>query len=56
MEKLVMFFNKNSSFPSWFSTLFTGLFFALLSIRLRIFSLLEKTGSRLTYDQVIRAR
>jgi tryptophan-rich sensory protein len=40
----------------------TGLFFSLwiifslLSIRSRIFSLLENTRSRLTYDQVIRPR
>ncbi|MDZ8140368.1 MAG: TspO/MBR family protein [Nostoc sp. DedQUE04] len=55
MEKLVMFID-NSSFPSWFSTLLAGLFFALLSIRSRIFSLLDNTRSRQTYDQVIRPR
>ncbi|MEH2166032.1 MAG: TspO/MBR family protein [Nostoc sp.] len=56
MEKLVMFVEDSSSFPSWFSTLLTGLFFALLSIRSRIFSLLDNTRSRQTYDQVIRPR
>ncbi len=56
MEKLVMLLDKNSSFPSWFSTLLTGLFFALLSIRSRIFSLLDNTRSRQTYDQIIRPR
>jgi tryptophan-rich sensory protein len=56
MEKLVMLIDNNSSFPSWFSTLLTGLFFALLSIRSRIFSLLDNTRSSKTYDQVIRPR
>ncbi|MGF1939285.1 MAG: TspO/MBR family protein [Nostoc sp. ChiQUE02] len=56
MEKLVMLIDNNSSFPSWFSTLVTGLFFALFSIRSRIFSLLDNTRSRQTYDQVIRPR
>lgn len=56
MGKLVILIDQNSSFPSWFSTLFTGLFFAILSIRSRIFSLLDNTRSRQTYDQVIRPR
>lgn len=56
MGKLVILIDNNSSFPSWFSTLFTGLFFAILSIRSRIFSLLDNTRSRQTYDQVIRPR
>ncbi|MEH1964923.1 TspO/MBR family protein [Nostoc sp.] len=56
MEKLVMLIDNNSSFPSWFSTLVTGLFFAVFSIRSRIFSLLDNTRSRQTYDQVIRPR
>jgi translocator protein len=56
MEKLVMLIDHNSSFPSWVSTLLTGLFFALISIRSRIFSLLDNTRSRQTYDQVIRPR
>ncbi|MEH2082261.1 MAG: TspO/MBR family protein [Nostoc sp.] len=55
MQKLVIFVEDNS-FPSWFSTLLTGLFFALLSIRSRIFSLLDNTRSRQTYDQVIKPR
>ncbi|MCG6138150.1 MAG: TspO/MBR family protein [Nostoc sp. LLA-1] len=54
MEKLVMLIDNNSSFPSWLSTLLTGLFFAVLSIRSRIFSLLDNTRSRQTYDQIIR--
>ncbi|MBD2362426.1 TspO/MBR family protein [Anabaena minutissima FACHB-250] len=56
MEKLVMLIDNNSFFPSWFSTLLTGLFFALLSIRSRIFSLLDNTRSRQTYDQIIRPK
>ncbi|MBE8986998.1 TspO/MBR family protein [Nostoc sp. LEGE 12450] len=56
MEKLVMLIDSNSSLPSWFSTLLTGLLFALLSIRSRVFSLLDNTRSRQTYDQVIRPR
>jgi tryptophan-rich sensory protein len=56
MENLVSSIDSNSSFPSWFSTLVTALFFALLSIRSRIFSLLDNTRSRTTYDQVIRPR
>jgi translocator protein len=56
MEKLVILIDNNSSLPSWFSTLLTGLFFALLSIRSRIFSLLDNTRSRQTYDQIIRPR
>lgn len=56
MEKLVSLIDNNSAFPSWFSTLVTALFFALLSIRSRIFSLLDNTRSRTTYDQVIRPR
>jgi benzodiazapine receptor len=56
MEKLVMLIDNNSAFPSWFSTLLAGLFFAILSIRSRIFSLLDNTRSRRTYDQVIRPK
>ncbi|MEA5627389.1 TspO/MBR family protein [Nostoc sp. UHCC 0251] len=56
MGKLVILIDNNSSFLSWFSTSFTGLFFAILSIRSRIFSLLDNTRSRQTYDQVIRPR
>ena len=56
MEKLVILIDNNSAFPSWFSTLVTALFFALLSIRSRIFSLLDNTRSRTPYDQVIRPR
>jgi translocator protein len=56
MEKLVMWIDNNSSFPTWFSTLLTGLFFCLLSIRSRLFSPLDNTRSRQTYDQIIRPR
>ena len=56
IEKLVNVLHSNSSFPSWFSTVVTVLFFGLLSIRSRIFSLLDNTRSRTTYDQVIRPR
>ncbi|MEJ1931207.1 tryptophan-rich sensory protein, partial [Nostoc sp. NIES-2111] len=54
MEKLVMWIDNNSSFPTWFSTLLTGLFFCLISIRSRLFSPLDNTRSRQTYDQIIR--
>ncbi len=37
MEKSVILVNNHSSFPSWLSTVFAGLFFTLLSIRSRIF-------------------
>ncbi|MBD2353145.1 TspO/MBR family protein [Tolypothrix sp. FACHB-123] len=56
MEKLVKLIDNNFDFPSWVSTVLAGLFFALLSIRSRIFSLLDNTRSRQTYDQVIRPR
>jgi tryptophan-rich sensory protein len=56
MEKLVMLIDNNSSLPNWFSTVLTGLFFAVLSIRSRMFSLLDNTRSRQTYDQIIRPR
>lgn len=56
MEKLIMFIDHNSGFSSWVSTALTGLFFAVLSVRSRIFSLLDNTRSRTTYDQVIRPR
>ncbi|MBD2664196.1 TspO and MBR-like protein [Richelia sinica FACHB-800] len=56
MEKLVSLIDSNTSFPGWFSTLITGLFFALLSVRSRIFSLLDNTRSSRTYDQVIRPK
>jgi benzodiazapine receptor len=56
MEKLVSLIDSNTSFPSWFSTLVTVLFFALLSVRSRIFSLLDNTRSSRTYDQVIRPK
>ncbi|MBD2147897.1 TspO/MBR family protein [Sphaerospermopsis sp. FACHB-1194] len=56
MENLVNLLDSNSAFPSWVSTVVTALFFALLSIRSRIFSLLDNTRSQTTYDQVIRPR
>ncbi|MCF4968439.1 TspO/MBR family protein [Nostoc sp. CMAA1605] len=56
MEKLIVLIDNSSSFPSWVSTLLAGLFFALLSLRSRIFSILDNTRSRQTYDQVIRPR
>lgn len=56
MEKLVNLIDSNSSFPGWFRTVVTVVFFGLLSIRSRVFSLLDNTRSRTTYDQVIRPR
>ncbi|MBD2436318.1 TspO/MBR family protein [Nostoc sp. FACHB-110] len=56
MEKLVTLIDNNSAIPSWVSTFLTGLLFAVFSIRSRIFSLLDNTRSRQTYDQVIRPK
>lgn len=56
MEKLVNLIDSNSNFPSWVSTVLTSLLFAVFSIRSRIFSLLDNTRSRQTYDQVIRPK
>ncbi len=56
MEKLVTRVDNYSSLPPWLSTLLAGLFFTLLSIRSRIFSLLDNTRSRQTYDDVIRPK
>ncbi len=56
MEKLVMLINNNPTFPNWVSTVLAGLFFTLLSIRSRIFSILDNTRSRKTYDDVIRPK
>ncbi|VEP18706.1 TspO and MBR like proteins [Hyella patelloides LEGE 07179] len=56
MEKLVTVVDNNSSLPHWLGTLLTALFFTLLSIRSRIFSLLDNTRSRQTYDDVIRPK
>ncbi|WP_375499009.1 TspO/MBR family protein [uncultured Nostoc sp.] len=56
MEKLVMLIDNNSSFSSWLNILLTGLFFAILSIRSRFFSLLDNTRSRQIYDQVIKPK
>lgn len=56
MEKLVMLINDNPDFPNWVSPLLAGLFFILLSIRSRLFSVLDNTRSRKTYDDVIRPK
>ncbi len=56
MEKLVTRVDNYSSLPSWLGILLAGLFFTLLSIRSRIFSLLDNTRSRQTYDDVIRPK
>ncbi|MBD2199151.1 MULTISPECIES: TspO/MBR family protein [Calothrix] len=56
MEKLVNLIDSNSAVPSWVSTVLTSLFFAVFSLRSRIFSLLDNTRSRQTYDQVIRPK
>ena len=50
MEKLVILVDNSSFFPNWLSTVFAGLFFTLLSIRSRIFSFLDNTRTRKTYD------
>ncbi len=56
MEKLVNLVDNSTFFPSWFNTLLAVLFFTLLSIRSRIFSLLDNTRSRRTYDDVVRPK
>ncbi|MGK7922563.1 MAG: TspO/MBR family protein [Trichodesmium sp.] len=56
MEKLVILVDNSSSFPSWLSTVFAGLFFALLSIRSRIFSPLDNTRTSRTYDSIVRPK
>jgi len=52
MEKLVTLVNNSSFLP----TLLAGLFFTLLSIRSRLFSPLDNTRSRKTYDEIIRPK
>ncbi|MEB3343696.1 tryptophan-rich sensory protein [Okeania sp.] len=56
MEKLVILVNNYSSFPNWLSTVFAGLFFALLSIRSRIFSTLDNTRTTKTYNSIVRPK
>ena len=56
MEKSVILVDNHSSFPSWLSTVFAGLFFTLLSIRSRIFSTLDNTRTRKTYDSIVRPK
>ena len=56
MDKLVFLIDGNSALPSWSSKVLAGLFFGLLSLRSRMFSLLDNTRSRNTYDQVIRPK
>lgn len=56
MENLVVLVNNNPTFPNWVSTFLVGLFFTLLSIRSRLFSILDNTRSRKTYDNVVRPK
>lgn len=56
MEKLVILVDNYSSFPNWLSTVLVGMFFTLLSIRSRIFSPLDNTRSRQTYDSIVRPK
>ena len=56
MEKLVTLVDNSAFFPHWVSILLAGLFFTLLSIRSRIFSVLDNTRSRKTYDDVVRPK
>jgi benzodiazapine receptor len=46
----------DSSLPNWSNTLMAVLFFTLLSIRSRLFSPLDNTRSRKTYNEVIRPK
>lgn len=56
MDKLIILINNYSSFPDWVSSLLAGLFFTLLSIRSRIFSPLDNTRSRKTYEEIVRPK
>ena len=56
MDKLLMLIDSYSSFPNWISTLLAGLFLTLLTIRSRIFSPLDNTRSRKTYDDIVRPK
>ena len=56
MEKIVILVDNYPSFPNWLSTVFAGLFFTLLSIRSRLFSPLNNTRSRNTYDSIVRPK
>lgn len=56
MDKLIDFINSNYSLPGWVSTFVAGLFLALLSLRSRLFSPLDNTRSRTTYDELIRPK
>jgi len=56
MEQLLMLINNYPGCPNWVSTLLAGLFFTLLSIRSRIFSLLDNTRSRGSYDEIVRPK
>jgi len=54
MEKVVELIDTSAFLPNWTSTAIVTLFFILLSIRSRIFSPLDNTRSRQTYDTTIR--
>ena len=56
MQKLVIVVDNYSDFSHWLGTVFTGLFFTLLSIRSRIFSVLDNTRSTNTYDSIVRPK
>lgn len=56
MEKLVILVDNYPNLPNWLSTVFAGLFFTLLSIRSRLFSPLNNTRSRNTYDSIVRPK
>ena len=56
MDKLLMLIDSYSSFPNWISTLLAGLFLTFLTIRSRIFSPLDNTRSRKTYDDIVRPK
>ena len=56
MDKLLTWGDNYSFLPPWIDTVLAGLFFSLLSIRSRMFSLLDNTRSRQTYNDVIRPK
>ena len=56
MDKLVILINNYPNLPNWTSTVLAVIFFTLLSIRSRIFSLLDNTRSRNTYDEIVRPK
>ncbi|NRB09819.1 MAG: tryptophan-rich sensory protein [Richelia sp.] len=56
MGKLVSFIDSYTYTPRWANVFIAGFFFTLLSIRSRIFSPLDNTRYRTTYEEIIRPK